>query len=159
MSDYNLIEAIAAALVNDNVRGKVHEFSTESLAAELIGNPNCFSIARAHLRLLDLGIELDAAQAGIECARQVEKVLIKRIAELERELVEARQEIEDLKSGVAEANKRWLAERDLRSDLQTLVRAQEKDAGLWVVARTAAEAYLQAELRLLHVVAQEEEGK
>ena len=85
MSDYNLIEAIAAALVNDNVRGKVHEFSTESLAAELIGNPNCFSIARAHLRLLDLGIELDAAQAGIECARQVEKVLIKRIAELERE--------------------------------------------------------------------------
>jgi len=83
----------------------------------------------------------------------------KTYAELERELVEARQEIEDLKSGVAEANKRWLAERDLRSDLQTLVRAQEKDAGLWIAARTAAEAYLQTELRLLHVVAQEEEGK
>ena len=83
----------------------------------------------------------------------------KTYAELERELADARQEIADLKSGVEEANKRWLSERDLRSDLQTLVRAQEKDAGLWIAARTAAEAYLQTELRLLHVVAQEEEGK
>ena len=83
----------------------------------------------------------------------------KTSAELERELADARQEIADLKSGVEEANKRWLAERDLRSDLQTLVRAQEKDAGLWIAARTAAEAYLQTELRLLHVDVRAKEGK
>jgi len=125
MSDYNLIEAIAAALVNDNVRGKVHEFSTESLAAELIGNPNCFSIARAHLRLLDLGIELDAAQAGIECARQVEKVLIKRIAELEAILPESLAAIEEIHGDHCSA---WCGYRELRVKLHAAIdAAREKE--------------------------------
>jgi hypothetical protein len=42
---------------------------------------------------------------------------------------------------------------DLRarlSALQALVDAQAEDAGLWFVAQTAPEAYLQQELRRLH---------
>jgi len=53
----------------------------------------------------------------------VETILLKkRIAELERE----------------------------RRALQILVAEQAKDEGLWFVAQTAPEAYLQVELRLLH---------
>ena len=42
---------------------------------------------------------------------------------------------------------------DLEEDverLQALIEAQAHDHGLWFVAQTAAEAYLQQELRVLH---------
>ena len=40
-------------------------------------------------------------------------------------------------------------ETELKSVI-TLVEEQAKDAGLWFIARTASEAYLQQELRKLH---------
>ncbi len=42
-------------------------------------------------------------------------------------------------------------------EIQELVDEQAEDAGLWLVAKTAPEAYLQQELRKLHALI--EEGK
>ena len=55
---------------------------------------------------------------------------------LQRELAAAAERIADL-------------ERERRA-LQILIAEQAKDEGLWFVAQTAPEAYLQVELRLLH---------
>jgi hypothetical protein len=40
-----------------------------------------------------------------------------------------------------------------------LVHKQAKDDGLWFIARTAPEAYLQQELRLLHALIEELYGR
>ena len=46
--------------------------------------------------------------------------------------------------------------QDLRSEkLVNLVHQQAEDEGLWFIARTAPEAYLQQELRLLHALIEE----
>jgi len=42
-----------------------------------------------------------------------------------------------------------------RDALRTLVEAQAEDEGVWFVAETAAEAYLQQELRRLHAAIEE----
>ena len=45
---------------------------------------------------------------------------------------------------------------DLRwAEVLELVHKQAKDDGLWFIARTAPEAYLQQELRLLHALIEE----
>lgn len=44
------------------------------------------------------------------------------------------------------------------STLRALVEAQAEDDGLWFIARTAPEAYLQQELRRLHKAGSSEEG-
>jgi hypothetical protein len=44
---------------------------------------------------------------------------------------------------------------DERQDVLALVAEQAEDEGLWFIAQTAAEAYLQQELRRLHAAIEE----
>jgi len=46
-----------------------------------------------------------------------------------------------------------------RSTALQLVNEQAEDEGLWFIARTAPEAYLQQELRRLHAVIEAEAGE
>lgn len=45
------------------------------------------------------------------------------------------------------------------SKIQELVNKQAEDAGLWFIAQTAAEAYLQQELRRLHAAIESEDNE
>lgn len=47
--------------------------------------------------------------------------------------------------------------RDKIKELRKLVGKQAEDEGLWFVAQTAPEAYLQQELRKLHAAIEQEE--
>ena len=51
----------------------------------------------------------------------------------------------------------WERERRKLTRIRALVSAQAEDAGLWFEAKTAPEAYLQQELRMLHELIESDE--
>lgn len=85
----------------------------------------------------------------------------RRISELEAE----KERHEDELVRYAHAFAEWVAERDRLREaatrIQQIVDTQALDEGLWFIAETAAEAYLQQELRRLHatIEGKQPEGK
>lgn len=80
--------------------------------------------------------------------------LDRKIATLERELVEAREiTLKEGKEwrGIVDKQGEALAAAQADSErVKNLVASQAEDGGLWFCAETAPEAYLQAALRVLH---------
>ena len=62
----------------------------------------------------------------------------------------ARGQIADLTAALARAEARAAAAERKLAEVRALVEAQALDEGLWFIAATAPEGYLQQELRRLH---------